>query len=305
MTSIRAARAKTEVRISRQWAAYLTLLTKFQPNTVPLPSSPYLIRCFIQHLHDSGLANSTIRSMLCTIAHQHKAEGFLSPTNDYLLSQMFKGFKKTNRTKPDDHHPLTTLDLSRLISSATKLHLSYYNVALFRALFSTMFHAFLWASEVTKHAHNLPFSSCRLSHNRFKLIFSSSKSSGRPASISIKATGKRHCPLSLLQKYLTLRSTEPGPLFIFRDGHPINRTYFNKILSAAKKVAKLTGRITTHSFRIGAATNAAAMGFSTQQIKIMGRWKSDAYSSYVCVVHFESPNVSNPTCQHKSTLSAL
>ena len=277
--------------MTRQWSAYLTFLSKFQPKTVPLPSSPYLIRCFVQHLHDSGFANSTIKGILCTIAHHHKAAGFLSPTNDYLLSQMFKGFETTNPTKPDDRHPLTLRELSKLISAVPHLQLSHYNMALFRALFSTMFHAFLRVSEVTNHSHNLPFTGCRLSHNRFKIIFPSSKCNKRPAAITIKATGKRHCPLSLLQSYLSIRSSQPGPLFIFSDGKPINRTYFIKILSAATKTSKLTGRITSHSFRIGAATSAASMGCSAQQIKIMGRWKSDAYSSYVRVVHFESPIV--------------
>ena len=35
-----------------------------------------------------------------------------------------------------------------------------------------------------------------------------------------------------------------------------------------------------HSFRIGAASEAAHRGFSDAQIRLMGRWKSDALKKY-------------------------
>jgi hypothetical protein len=40
-------------------------------------------------------------------------------------------------------------------------------------------------------------------------------------------------------------------------------------------------QITPHSFRIGAATLAAAQGKSSEQIRVMGRWKTTAYSRYI------------------------
>jgi len=40
-------------------------------------------------------------------------------------------------------------------------------------------------------------------------------------------------------------------------------------------------RYKSHSFRIGAATNAAIKGVSVDKIKTAGRWKSDAFKSYI------------------------
>ena len=37
----------------------------------------------------------------------------------------------------------------------------------------------------------------------------------------------------------------------------------------------------SHSFRIGATTTAAAAGLPTWLIKMLGRWSSDAYLTYV------------------------
>ena len=41
------------------------------------------------------------------------------------------------------------------------------------------------------------------------------------------------------------------------------------------------GSYNTHSFRIGAATSAIEAGISDVQVKMLGRWKSDAYQRYV------------------------
>jgi hypothetical protein len=37
----------------------------------------------------------------------------------------------------------------------------------------------------------------------------------------------------------------------------------------------------SHSFRIGIATTCAMKGVSDEQIKMSGRWKSDAYDRYI------------------------
>lgn len=40
-------------------------------------------------------------------------------------------------------------------------------------------------------------------------------------------------------------------------------------------------RLTTRSFRIGSATEAARIGLEESKIKKLGRWKSSAFKSYV------------------------
>ena len=39
--------------------------------------------------------------------------------------------------------------------------------------------------------------------------------------------------------------------------------------------------VSTHSFRIGAATAAAAAGYPRWAIQAMGRWSSDCYRQYI------------------------
>ena len=157
----------------------------FSPN-----SNPTWYHCLLPHISFAALySTSMILALLFLPSEVYCAQLHINigPWFSYHLL-MITFSLRCSRAR----HPLTMIELSRLISEATKLQLSGYNVALFRALFLTMFHCFLQASEVTKHAHNLPFSGCiwRLSQRGIKIIFSSSKSSGCPASISINATGK-------------------------------------------------------------------------------------------------------------------
>ena len=68
-----------------------------------------------------------------------------------------------------------------------------------------------------------------------------------------------------LSRYIQLRRSEPGPLFLYVDNKPVSRTYLAKILIAAVKLAHIKDRITPHSFRIGAATRAAQTGYTSKQ----------------------------------------
>ena len=41
------------------------------------------------------------------------------------------------------------------------------------------------------------------------------------------------------------------------------------------------GEFNTHSFQVGAATSAKEANISDMHIKMLGRWKSDAYQCYI------------------------
>lgn len=66
------------------------------------------------------------------------------------------------------------------------------------------------------------------------------------------------------------------------DGLPISRQYFTQQLRLALAFCNLDLQsYNTHSFRIGAATTAASLGFSELQIQSMGRWNSSAFKKYI------------------------
>ena len=90
------------------------------------------------------------------------------------------------------------------------------------------------------------------------------------------------CPITGILPYLAIRGAKPGPLFILKDGTYLTRQQFAALLSHTLLQAGISDkRYTTHSFRIRAATSAKDSGISDVHIKMLGRWKSNAYQLYV------------------------
>ena len=90
------------------------------------------------------------------------------------------------------------------------------------------------------------------------------------------------CPVRALLNYLIMRGRAQGPLFILEDGRFLTRQYFvTAVRGALQRAGVNQSKYSGHSFRIGAATTAAAKGMEDSIIKTLGRWQSLAYLQYV------------------------
>ena len=100
--------------------------------------------------------------------------------------------------------------------------------------------------------------------------------------IYLGRTDSMLCPVAALLSYLVLRGRGEGPLFKFKDGRALSRP---RLVSELRKALAEAGlkpeNYAGHSFRIGAATTAAACSIPVEVIKTLGRWKSQAYQLYV------------------------
>ena len=88
-----------------------------------------------------------------------------------------------------------------------------------------------------------------------------------------------------------MRGTAPGPLFIWDNGHFLTRAQF---VSEVKQALEIAGADASdfngHTYRIGAASMAAANGMEDSLIKTLGRWESDAYQRYIKIPREELAN---------------
>ena len=89
-----------------------------------------------------------------------------------------------------------------------------------------------------------------------------------PVTIFLKQTQADLCPVKALVSYLEIQGTNPGPLFVTEDRLPLATPTFLKMLHSTLSKASIDpSQFKSHSFRIGAATTAAAAGVHSSIIK--------------------------------------
>lgn len=89
------------------------------------------------------------------------------------------------------------------------------------------------------------------------------------------------CPVAVIAEYLALGSISTTVL-AHQDGAPLSKFQFGSVFKKCLSVLGLDAtQFGTHSFRIGATTEAARAGLANSDIQRIGRWRSTCYASYV------------------------
>ena len=113
------------------------------------------------------------------------------------------------------------------------------------------------------------------SHNTPSIIAVHIKSSktdpfGKGTTIYLGKGRSSLCPVAAILRYLAIRPSDNGPLFIDHSGKPLTKPAFvAHIKQALEAVGIKSNAYKGHSFRIGAATMAAACGLEDSTIKTL------------------------------------
>lgn len=90
------------------------------------------------------------------------------------------------------------------------------------------------------------------------------------------------CPVASLKDYIRHRLAVKGQFFVHFDSSPLSKLKFLHVFKKCEHILSLdNARLTSNSYRIGEATEAAKLGFSESLMKKIGRWKSDSFLLYV------------------------
>ena len=109
-----------------------------------------------------------------------------------------------------------------------------------------------------------------------------------------------------MQRHFQLAASPSGPLFSFRSGRLLTRS---AVIFLLRDIVRLVGlpfhSLKGHTFRIGAASTAAALGLPDWLIKIIGRWYSDCYQLYIRTTSKSAAFCASRKCQCYSVNKAL
>lgn len=252
---------------------------------------------FVASLYQKGYSPSSIAGHMSAISYVHKLLDIPDPTQSFLIRKLLKGAQNLSKA-PDTRMPITKQLLHQILSSLNHTAGTAIERHLLQSLFSLAFHGFFRLGElIPKTAANvdrvlqvqnvsvLPHSKADLTLKFFK-----NNTSNKPFTISILAVpSSQFCPVTLLSQYLSVCPHSCGPLYQFPSGQPATYSYVVYQLRLALKFAGLdTSLYKGHSFRIGAATEAASNGYSENAIQKMGRWNSNAVRRYIRIACFTS-----------------
>lgn len=225
--------------------------------------------------------------------------------NHFLVQKMLEGARRLGH-QPDTRQPITLSVLHKLIRVIPAITHIQPQRALLKAMFLLAFHGFLRVGEFTVRSHNTPspntlqVQDCSVQFRKKQvsaialLLRNSKHNQAKPFHITIPATGSPNCPADALHQYLLTTRPKPGPLFQNTSYLPITRSQFQTHLKKCLEAARIdTSLYKTHSFRIGAATEAVTtLQLPDHEIQRLGRWNSNAFKSYVRMPKFTSKLIS-------------
>ena len=269
---------------------------------VPFPVTERVLCLFVAHLADGGLKHSTIKGYLSAVRRLHIIQDFGDPfvASLPLLDCAVKGVKlrqaRSPSSRPQPRLPITPRLLRVMRDFWEGDRCNPDNVMLWAAC-CTCFLGFLRSGEITVPSLQAYDSDGHLSVGDVAL---DSLSAPSVCQVHIKASktdpfrkgvlvylgasGDRLCPVAALAAYLVVRGQSPGPFFRFASGVPLSREVLvTRVRAALRPSGVDMSQYSGHSFRIGAATTAAAVGIEDSLIKTLGRWESSAYLLYVRV----------------------
>lgn len=253
-----------------------------------IPAAPSTLHLFVAFLANS-VSHKTIRVYLAAVRHSHVVQGFPEPSHDPLLQYALRGIQRQQGNKVRQRYPITPVLLKHL---KTQLHnhsaLCLHDKRMLWAAFCTAFYGFMRSSEFTSPSigsfdpdQSLLRRDVSQRNDCYLLNLKSSKTDPfrHGTTIVLPAIGTSTCPAQALAKYLAMaRSITPdAPLFQFANGHYLTRIVFTHWV----KVLLSPSGFSSHSFRIGAATTAAAAGIPEWLIQTLGRWTSQCYKTYI------------------------
>ncbi|XP_078242407.1 integrase/recombinase xerD homolog isoform X1 [Pogona vitticeps] len=246
---------------------------------------------FIVSLYRRGLAPGTIQGRLSALAFVAKVNGFTDFSGDFRIKKMLEGWSRERGQVYDSRTPMSPSILQQLGEQWIKLCKDQYESALFKAATLVAFFGALRVSELVAMGRAdtscmaLQLKDVLLQDGLLRIMVRRSKvdQSGKGKQLVLgKCSIRSICPVKAVQEFLEIRGQLPGYLFSHSDGSPLTKYQFWKVTDMALERVGVTGmKFGTHSFRIGAASTAAALGYSTDQIKQLGRWASSSYRRYI------------------------
>lgn len=268
-------------------------------NNLPDIDENVLISFVTYCYHTLQIKLATIKLYLSGVRHYYLKHGHVDPLKSTdRLECILRGIKRLQgqslQTKSSKRYPVTFSILKDIVGLLSKGFLSPFLDTMMIAVCQLAFFGFLRCGEFTLKCSN-ELDNCILLSD----VYVDTKQSFYVLSLKVSKTDPFRQgvkififenvtikPVQSMIKYIRLRqiqnANEKSVLFVDDTGVPLTRSkfieYFRHILAS---LGINDSNYCGHSFRIGAATTAAAAGIEDHLIQTLGRWSSNCYTRYI------------------------
>ena len=260
---------------------------------VPWPADEDTLLLYVAYLHKEGIKGTSIRVYLAAVRSLHVMKGLDPPYDGYYRLKL--AIKCVMGECPPKEKLPITLDIMQKM--LTVVNDSFDDIMFWAA--ATLAHfGMLRVSEFTVSS----LGGCSTTgmipqditfHNDCDGVYmlviirrSKTDVQNRGVQLCIGCTGLSVCAHCAVFRYLARRRScgfsVEQPLFLFRNGTGLTRSLFVKRTRLCLSLVGINDQAySSHSYRVGGATTAAAAGLADWEIKLMGRWSSEAYLRYI------------------------
>ena len=283
---------------------YLNIWRNFNKFLLKLDKKPdkweHRTTLFMAYLIDKGCQSATIKSYVSAIKKTLVMDKYPWQDSEILGTSLTCACRLVN-DRVHNRFPIQCGLLEMLLFEIECLYggSQPYLEILYKAIYIISYYGLMRVREVTCSPHVLLAQNIHLAQNKNKIliVLYSSKmhnKESRPQKIKIVSnkdeksghyTHRMFCPFMVLKHFIDERGgfdDDQEQLFIFKDKQPVKPFHVTTLL---KKLIVSLGlnpcNYGMHSFRIGRTTDLIKFGYSIDEVRRLGRWRSSVVYKYI------------------------
>lgn len=247
-----------------------------------------LLLYFIGRNFEAGVSASYMSRKLAGLAFMFQLTGQQDVTKVFKVRRAMRGYR-VGRAAADKRRPVSFAVLGVVVDQLGKVCVSEYERVLFRAVFVLAFFGAFRVGELVsrnkKGQGGLEVQDVWVQGDTLGVFLRRSKTDqlGKGARVDLRAVPRSPiCPVWAVGEFCKLRPMGPGVFFKHEDGTALSRFQFQAVFKKCLVAAGLRAEnYSSHSFRIGAATEAVRWGLDEKAVKSIGRWESARFRTYI------------------------
>ena len=262
---------------------------------------------YCAYLVKNGIQSSTSRSYISAIKAVLQDDNYVWDNSLILLSTLTRACRLENdviRMKLPIQVKLLELllfEIKRIFTNSGQMYLS----TLYKTIFLTRYYSLFCIGELTTgraggNKHTIKAVNVHVAQNKDKImimLYSSKMHDKHSLPQRVKITGmglpnarssqgkKFFCPFVSIKEYVDIRGgycSDNEPFFVFMDGSSVTNSHIRPLLKTVVSTLGLDHRLyETRGLRTGHTCNMLKYGYTVEEIKRAGRWKSNAVFRYL------------------------